>query len=214
MRIVLRLLGLLGAACASVHVALAQDYPTRPVQLVVPFAAGSGTDSVARIMSQKLSARLKQAVVVQNKPGALGQIAAEFVAKSVPDGYTLFMTTNTSHSANPSLFKKLSYDPIKDFTPIARGGEMAFVLTVNPKLPVNSVNELFEYAKRHPGKLSYANTGSVSLVASELLKKRGTLNIIGVPYKASPQAVMDLTSGEIQIYVVDLGAGQEMIKSV
>lgn len=127
------------AACAlaaGASAALAQQpYPSGPVTLVVPFAAGSGTDSVARAVASGLAARLKQPVVVDNKPGANAQVAAQFVAKAKPDGTTLFMTTNTSHSANPALYKSLKYDPIKDFTPVARVGELPFALAVHPAVP-------------------------------------------------------------------------------
>ena len=131
------------------------QYPTKPVRLVVPFAAGSATDSIARLVAQALTERLGQPVIVDPKPGASGQIAAEFVARSQPDGYTLFMTTNTSHSANPAMFKKLPYDPIRDFAPILLVGEVPFVLVVNNALPVKTTAELIAYAKANPGKLSF-----------------------------------------------------------
>ena len=127
------------ALIATAAPASAQTYPNGPITLIVPFAAGSGTDAVARIVGQKLGERLRQPVVVDNKPGASAQIGAQAAAKARPDGYTLFMTTNTSHSANPSLFQKLPYDPIADFTPIARVGELPFALVVNNDLPVKSM---------------------------------------------------------------------------
>ena len=119
---------------------MAQSYPSAPITLVVPFAAGSGTDGVARSVAQKLSERLKQPVIVENKAGASAQIAAQYVAAAKPDGYTLFMTTNTSHSANPALCKSLKYDPIKDFTPILRVGELPFALAVNNNVPTMAGN--------------------------------------------------------------------------
>ena len=132
--------GTLAAALAfSATATLAQAYPDKPVTLVVPFAAGSGTDSVARAVASGLAARLKQPVIVDNKPGASAQVAAQYVAKAKPDGYTLFMTTNTSHSANPALYKSLKYDPIKDFTPVARVGELPFALAVNPAVPAKTL---------------------------------------------------------------------------
>ena len=193
--------------------AIAQGYPTKPITLVIPFAAGSGTDFVARTVAQKLSERLKQPVVVDNKAGASAQIAAQFVAKSAPDGYTLFMTTNTSHSANPWMFKTLSYDPIKDFTPIVRVGELPFALAINPKIPAQTLQEFIDYAKKTPGKLSYATPNSTSLVAMETIKNIAGLDIVGIPYKASPQAMTDLISGQVQVYVVDLGSGMASLKS-
>jgi len=193
--------------------AVAQTYPAKPITLIVPFAAGSGTDGVARIVAQKLSERLKQQVLVENKAGASAQIGAEYVAKAKPDGYTLFMTTNTSHSANPSLFKTLRYDPIKDFTPIVRTGELPFAVAVNPALPVKSLQELLDYAKANPGKISYATPNSTSLVASETIKAMAKVDIVGVQYKSSPQALTDLIGGQLEMYVVDLGSGLSTIKS-
>ncbi|MDD2544647.1 MAG: tripartite tricarboxylate transporter substrate binding protein [Burkholderiaceae bacterium] len=206
------LLGAAVLACAA-SAALAQAYPAGPVTLVVPFAAGSGTDAVARAVSQKLAERLKQPVLVDNKPGASAQLAAQFVAKAKPDGYTLFMTTNTSHSANPSLFSHLKYDPIKDFTPVARVGELPFALAVHPSVPARTLPEFIDYARAHPGKLSYATPNSTSLVASETLKRIARIDLLGVPYKSSPQAMTDLVGGQVQMYVVDLGSGMAMLKS-
>jgi tripartite-type tricarboxylate transporter receptor subunit TctC len=200
------------AALASTA-ALAQEYPSKPITLVVPFAAGSGTDGVARIVAQKLSERLKQQVLVENKAGASAQIGAEYVAKAKPDGYTLFMATNTPFSANPSLFKSLRYDPIKDFTPILRVGELPFALAVNPKLPVNNTRELLDYARANPGKISYATPNSTSLVASETIKHQAKVDIVGVQYKSSPQALTDLVGGQLEMYVVDVGSGLSMLKS-
>lgn len=204
------------AACAlaiGATAALAQAYPNAPVTLVVPFAAGSGTDSVARAVASGLAARLKQPVVVDNKPGANAQVAAQFVAKAKPDGYTLFMTTNTSHSANPALYKNLKYDPIKDFTPVARVGELPFALAVHPALPVKTLAELLDYARANPGKLSYATPNSTSLVAMESIKHIARIDVLGVPYKSSPQAMTDLVGGQVQVYVADLGSGMGMLKT-
>ena len=192
---------------------MAQAYPNKPITLVIPFAAGSGTDFVARTVAQKLSERLKQPVVVDNKAGASAQIAAQFVAKAAPDGYTLFMTTNTSHSANPWMFKTLNYDPIKDFTPIVRVGELPFALAINPKIPAKTLQEFIDYAKKTPGKLAYATPNSTSLVAMETIKNIAGLDIVAVPYKASPQAMTDLIAGEVHVYVVDLGSGMASLKS-
>lgn len=197
----------------SASMAHAQGYPSAPITLVVPFAAGSGTDSVARAVGQKLSDRLKQPVVIDNKPGASAQIGAQFVAKAKPDGYTLFMTTNTSHSANPSLYSNLKYDPIKDFTPIARVGELPFALAVHPAVPAKSLKELIDYGKANPGKLSYATPNSTSLVASETIRRITGMDMLGIPYKSSPQAMTDLVGGQVQLYVVDLGSGMGMIKT-
>ena len=205
-------LALFAASLASTP-APAQDYPSAPITLVVPFAAGSGTDAVARTVAQKLSERLKQPVLVDNKPGASAQLGAQFVAKARPDGYTLFMTTNTSHSANPSLFKELRYDPIKDFTPVTRVGELPFALAVHPSVPARNMQELIAFARANPGKLSYATPNSTSLVAMESLKRIAGVEIVAVPYKSSPQAMTDLVAGVVQVYVVDFGSGMGMLKT-
>ena len=200
-------------AAGLAHAQPAPAYPSAPITVVVPFAAGSGTDSVARTVGQKLSERLKQPVLIDNKPGASAQLGAQYVAKAKPDGYTLFMTTNTSHSANPSLFTNLKYDPIKDFTPIARVGELPFALAVHPGVPAKTMAELIDYARANPGKLSYATPNSTSLVASETIKRIAKIDLLGVPYKSSPQAMTDLVGGQVQVYVVDLGSGMTMLKS-
>lgn len=200
--------GLLGT-CA----AFSQPYPSAPVTLVVPFAAGSGTDAVARIVAKRLGERLKQPVLVDNRAGANAQIAAQHVAKSKPDGYTLFMTTNTSHSANPSLISNLKYDPIKDFTPVARVGELPFALVVNKDDPAKTLQEWIAQVKTQPGKLSYATPNSTSLVASETIKRIAGLDVVAIPYKSSPQALTDLIGGSVQMYVVDLGSGMGMINA-
>ena len=193
MKSALRLAVLL-LSCVLACAAQAQ-YPNKPVRLVVPFAAGSATDSIARVVAQALIERLGQPVIVDPKPGASGQIAAEFVAKSAPDGYTLFMTTNTSHSANPAMFKKLPYDPIKDFAPILLVGEVPFVLVVNNAVPAKTTAELIAYAKANPGKLSFPYASSTAQVAGETLRVMSGIDAVGVAYKSSPQAATDLISG-------------------
>ncbi|SEA51508.1 tripartite tricarboxylate transporter substrate binding protein [Variovorax sp. YR216] len=200
-------------AFVSAPLAFAQTYPSAPITMVVPFAAGSGTDAVARILAKRLGERLKQPVLVDNKAGASAQIGAQFVAKAKPDGYTLFMTTNTSHSANPALFANLKYDPIKDFTPVARVGELPFAVVVDAKFPAKSMKELIDYAKANPGKLSYATPNSTSLVASETIRRIADIDVLGVPYKSSPQALTDLIAGQVQMYVADLGSSMSMIKA-
>jgi tripartite-type tricarboxylate transporter receptor subunit TctC len=192
--------GMLGTAAVA-------QYPNKPIALVVSFAAGSGTDGVARIVAQKLSERLKQPVVVENKAGANGQIAAEFVKNAKPDGYTLWMTTNTTHSANPSLYRELRYDPVKDFVPIIYTGDLPFALVVNNDVPAKTLKEFIAYVRANPGKVSYATPNSTSLVGSETLKTLGKLEMVGIPYKASPQALTDTMSGQVQMYIVDLGSG-------
>ena len=134
-----------------------QDYPSKPVTIVVPFGPGSGTDVITRIVAQPLGIALKQTIVIENKPGANGAIAATQVARSIPDGHTLLMSTNSPHSAAPALNRTLAYDPVKDFAPLSRVGSFTFMLAVHPDLPATSVSELIAYAKANPGKLSYAS---------------------------------------------------------
>jgi tripartite-type tricarboxylate transporter receptor subunit TctC len=211
MKSVLRLAALLLSfflACSA-----QAEYPNKPIKLVVPFAAGSFTDSIARIVGQALHERLGQPIIVDPKPGASSQIAADFVAKAAPDGYTLFMTTNTSHSANPAMFKKLPYDPIKDFSPILLVGEVPFVLVVNIGLPVKTTAELIAYARANPGKLSFPYPSSTAQVAGETLRVMAKIDAVGVPYKSSPQAATDLISGQTQFYFIDFGTGLPHIKS-
>lgn len=212
MKLKMLLAGALGLLVAA-GPATAQNYPSGPITLVVPFAAGSGTDGVARVVAQKLGERLRQTIVVENKPGASAQIAAVHVAGAKPDGYTLMMTTNTSHSANPSLFKSLRYDPVKDFTPITLVGELPFAIVVSPKLPIRTLKEFIDYAKANPGKLSYGTPNSTSLVATETIKRLADIKLLQVPYKSSPQAMTDLIGGQIDFYVVDFGSGMSMLKT-
>jgi tripartite-type tricarboxylate transporter receptor subunit TctC len=182
-------------------------YPEKPISLIVPFPAGSGTDAVGRIFAEEISKKLGQPVVVENKPGANATIAASYVAKAEPDGYTLFVTTNTSHSAAPWLMKSVSYDPVKDFTPIARGGNLPFLLVANPDRPYKTVQELVQYAREHPGKVTYASGNSTGIVAGGTLGVAAGLNILHVPYKGTPQALADLVGGQVDIMFTDLTSG-------
>jgi tripartite-type tricarboxylate transporter receptor subunit TctC len=202
--------GLAGAA----PWAFAQEgYPKQPIKLIVPFAAGSGTDAVARITAQMLGEALKASVIVDNRAGANGVIAAEFVAKAPPDGYTLFMTTNTTHSANPSLMKSLPYDPVKDFAPVSRMGNLPFMLVVNNELPVKSVAELLAWGRAHPGKLTYASGNSTGIVSGATLSRMSGVPMLHVPYKSTPPAIADLIGGQVSMMVVDLAAGLATVKA-
>lgn len=202
--------GLAGAA----PWAFAQEgYPKQPIKLIVPFAAGSGTDAVARITAQMLGEALKASVIVDNRAGANGVIAAEFVAKAPPDGYTLFMTTNTTHSANPSLMKSLPYDPVKDFAPVGRMGNLPFMLVVNNELPVKSVAELLAWGRAHPGKLTYASGNSTGIVSGATLSRMSGVPMLHVPYKSTPPAIADLIGGQVSMMVVDLAAGLATVKA-
>jgi tripartite-type tricarboxylate transporter receptor subunit TctC len=186
---------------ASAH---AQNYPARPVKLIVPFPAGSATDQVARVAGAELQQALGQPFVIENKAGAQGSIAAAEVAKAAPDGYTLMLTTNTPHAANPSLFKKLNYDPVKDFTPITRYGTTSFMLMVRPDFPAKTLKEFIANARSQPGKLSAGYGSAGSQVSVAMLKALGKLDIVEVPYKGIPQTITDTMGGSLQLTFVDM----------
>ncbi|KTT22271.1 Bug family tripartite tricarboxylate transporter substrate binding protein [Pseudacidovorax intermedius] len=198
---------------AAQTAASADGYPKQPIRLVVPFAAGSGTDAVARLIAQALGDALKTPTVVDNKAGANGIIAAEAVAKAPPDGYTLFVTTNTTHSANPSLMKSLPYDPVKDFTPVSRMGNLPFMLVVNQALPVKTVAELIAYGRTHPGKLTYASGNSTGIVSGATFARMAGLDMLHVPYKSTPPAIADVVGGQVSMMFVDTAAGLAMVEA-
>jgi tripartite-type tricarboxylate transporter receptor subunit TctC len=191
----------------------ADTYPSRQITIVVPFAAGSGTDSIARIVGQYLAAALNQSVVIENKVGASGVLAATYVARAAPDGYTLLMATNSTHSANPSLFKSLSYDPVKDFAPVARAGSYVFMLVVNPEIPAKTLPELVAYARANPGKLTYASGNTTGIVAGETLKSRGGIDVLHIPYKSTPPALNDVIGGRVSMMFIDLAPGLEHVRA-
>jgi len=176
----------------------AQKYPTKPIQLIVPYIAGGATDVLAREIAHKLSESLGQPVVLENKPGASGVIGAEMVAKADPDGYTLLLGTQGTHAINVALFKKLSYDPVKDFAPVSLLGTMASVLVVNLSIPARSVNELIALAKSQPGKLTFASSGNglAPHLAGELFKTMAGIDVLHVPYKGSVPAMTAVLNGE------------------
>src|SRR3982751_1233453 len=197
-----------GALClAAASAAQADNYPSRNITLVLPFAAGSGTDTTTRLISQHLSQALGVGIVIENKAGANGMIAATYVARAAPDGYTLLVTTNTTHSANPYLLKSLTYDPVKDFTPIARTGDLPFMLVVHPEVPAKSVAELIAYAKANPGKLTYASGSSSAIVSGATFAHNAGLDLLHVPYKSPPPAMNDVVAGRITMMFTDVLTG-------
>lgn len=206
------------AAIAPLAFALASSasaqapYPNRNITLVLPFAAGSGTDTTTRIISKELGTALGVGMVIDNKAGANGSIAASYVARSAPDGYTLFVTTNTTHSANPYLLKTMSYDPMKDFTPIARTGDLPFMLVINPEIPANSVAELIALAKKEPGKYSYASGSSSAIVSGATFARLAGIDLLHVPYKSSPPALTDVIAGRVSMMFVDVLTGLPHVK--
>ncbi len=206
----MRLLLLLAALAVSQ--AAAQGYPAKPVKLVVPFPAGSATDQIARVMGQQLQEALGQPFVVENKPGAQGSIAATEVARSAPDGYTIMVTTNTPQAANPSLFKKLNYDPVKDFSPIARLGTISFMLMVRPDFPATDLKEFLAHARKNPGKLSGGYGSAGSQVSQAMLRSMGKIDFLDVPYKGLPQAITDVMGGSTSFTFADLANALAQIK--
>ena len=206
-------------ALAAVAVALcapalgADGWPAKPVRMVTAFGPGSASDIVARMIAENLQKAFGQTFVVENKPGASGIIAASMVAEAAPDGYTLFLTTNTANSANPYLFKKLPYDPIKSFTPIARVCNFPFVLAVEASLPVQSVGELIEYSGKQPNGLSYAYGNSTGQVAGAAFKSLTKVKATAIPYKSTPQAMTDLVGGQVAYMFVDLASSQPHMKA-
>ena len=187
------------------HVALAQDWPVRPIKLIVPFAAGGNTDSIARLVSERLTSSLGQPVVVENKLGAGGGIAAEFVAKATPDGYTLLMAAMPVMAILP-VISKTNYDPIRDFQPISNIGSNPFVMGVHKSIPANNVQEFVSFVKKNPGKFNFASggSGSVSHLTPALFLKRADLDMTHIAYKGGAPAVADLLSGNVQMYFGNL----------
>ena len=186
----------LAAAPGSAHA----DYPAKPVKIIVPLAAGGPTDILTRIIAQPLAERLGQPVLVDNRPGAGGNIGAEFVAKSAPDGYTLFMGTSGPLAINVTLYGKLPFDPQRDFAPVILVASAPFVVAANPSVPAGSLEELVTLAKQRPGKLNYGSvTGSASHLATELFKSMAGIDIQHVPYKGAAPATNDLIAGQIDL---------------
>ncbi|VCU70874.1 Tripartite tricarboxylate transporter family receptor [Pigmentiphaga humi] len=194
-----------GLACAAAGHAQAAEtgYPNRPIKLVVPYTAGGSNDVVARVLGQKLSSYWSQPVVVENRPGAGGNLGAAHVARAEPDGYTLLITPNNLLTMNPALYRKTGagYDPVKDFTPISLVASGPIMLATNAGLPVKSVRELIAYAKANPDKLSYASAGSGTPhhLTAELFKSMTGIQMVHVPYRGAAPAVTDLSAGRVQV---------------
>jgi tripartite-type tricarboxylate transporter receptor subunit TctC len=205
----------LGAMFACIALgAFAQSYPNRPIRLVVPFPAAGTTDILARAAAQKLTESLGQAVVVDNRPGAGGNIGSDLVAKSAPDGYTLLMGTVGTHAINPSLYSKMPYDHVKDFVPVVLVAGVPNVLVVNPALPVNSVADLIKLAKDKPGTINFASSGSGTSIhlSGELFKTMAGVDMTHVPYKGSSPALTDLIGGQVQVMFDNLPSALPQIK--
>lgn len=192
----------------------AQSYPTRPIRVLIPFTAGSAADIIARAMEPQLREKLGQSLVIDNRGGAGGNIAAEMTAKSAPDGYTLMMGTIGTHAINYSLYSKLPYHPIRDFTPIALVGDSPNVLVINPKVPANSIQELIALAKAHPGQLNYGSSGAGTSVhlSAELFSTMAGIKMVHVPFKGATEALTALLGGQLDLMFASLSSSIPLIK--
>ncbi len=204
-----------GLCLGNASLVHAQDYPSKPVRFVVPFAPGGTTDVLARLVGEKLSASLGQQFVVDNKPGAGGNVGTAQVAKAEPDGYTLLMGTVGTHAINASIYPSLPYDPVQDFAPVTLVATVPNVLVVNPEVPANSVAELIALAKEKPGELNFASSGNGSSIhlSGELFKAMTGVDIVHVPYKGSGPAVVDLLGGQVQMMFDNLPSSAPQIKA-
>ena len=200
-------------ACIFNAGAQSRDWPQSPLKIIVPFGAGSGTDQVARLIGQELSLALGQPVVIDNKPGAGGNIGAAAAARSAPDGLTLFVTTNTTQAANPFLYKQLPYDPIKDFVPIGRIANTPALLVAHPSLPANNLSELIALAKSRPGKLSYASGSAGTLVPGAMLTFEAGIDMAHIPYKSIPDGLRDVMAGTVDMMFTDMATGSVQAKA-
>jgi tripartite-type tricarboxylate transporter receptor subunit TctC len=207
---------LLGSALLLAFGAVAQEkYPAKPVTLIVPQAPGGANDTVARLLAQRLSENLAQQFIVDNRPGAGGNIGTAAAAKARPDGYTLLLTVNSAHVINPFLYKNAGFDPVKDFEPVTPVATVAYVLVVNPSFPAKSVTELIELAKAKPGQLTYASAGNGTLnhLLGEMLKTSAGIDLVHVPYKGASASVTDVVAGRVPISFQSAPSAMSFIKS-
>jgi tripartite-type tricarboxylate transporter receptor subunit TctC len=202
-----------GCAALVAPAVYADTYPARPITLVVGFAPGSGPDTVGRILAKHVGTGLKQSIVIENKVGANAAIAAAHVARAIPDGYTLFTGSSSSLSANPSLLKNISYDPVRDFAPISLIGSFTYMLVVHPQVPARSIAELISYAKANPGKLSFASSNPSGLVAGMTFKRWTGIEINHIPYKSAPPAINDVLGGRVSMMFADVTTALPHVKA-
>ena len=193
----------------------AQTYPTRPVTIVIPFPAGGGSDTGGRLLAQKLSEKWGQPVVVDNRGGAAGMVGSEYASKAAPDGYTLLLGNIGTQSINPSLYKKMSYDPARAFAPVSLVAELPLVILVHPSVPAKTPQELIAYAKREPGKLAYSSSGAGGSLhlAAELFQHQAGVELLHVPYKGSGPAMADLMAGHVNMSVTTVLESSAQVKS-
>ena len=202
----MRFLPFLAVLAIALPVA-AQDYPNKPIRIITAFGPGTATDVAARVIGAEIASQIGQSVVIENKPGAEGQIAAQAAAAAAPDGYTLFFTTQTTQAINPHVYKALAYDPVKSFTPIAGITQGPQIVMVRNDLPAKTIGELIALAKAQPGKLSFGSGNGSSRGGAELFKIMAKVDLLSVPYKTQPQAVADLLGGRIDVIFSDFTAG-------
>jgi len=205
----------LALLCALPLLAAADTYPSKPIRFVVPYPAGGPLDTIARLLGQKVSESVKQPVVVDNKPGAGGNIGADAVAKSPADGYTILMGAVATHAINPTLYASIPYDPVRDFIPVTQVASTPNVLVVNPSVPAASVGEFIAYARANPGKLNFGSgsTGSAGHLAGELFKTQAGVEMTHVPYKGAAPAMNDLVGGQIQLMFDNLASSLGQVKA-
>ena len=208
------LLTLVAAAATLFSPSLyADDYPSRPITIVAVFGPGSASDTICRIIADKLSPALGQPVIVEDRPGADGALAALYVHHQPADGYTLLMGTNSPLSADPFIHLGLGYDPIKDFVPITRAGSFTLMLVVDPNLPIHSIKELVDYAKANPGKLSFASGNTAGIVGGYTMAKWAEISMLHVPYKTTGPALMDIIAGRVSMMFADFTTAQPHVKA-
>ncbi|MGI4777424.1 MAG: Bug family tripartite tricarboxylate transporter substrate binding protein [Janthinobacterium lividum] len=191
----------------------AQAFPEKAITFVVPFAAGTATDQIARAVGNAVTEETKQPVIIDNKAGASGFLASQNVARAPADGYTVLVTTNTTHAANEHLFKKLPYDPVKDFAPITALGKGGQIMVVSPSFPAKTAAEFIALAKKQPGKYSFGSGSSSSRMAGELLQQMADVKLLHVPYKSNTLAVTDLLGGQIDMMITDAATGLPQVKA-
>ena len=201
--------------CALSIAAIAQDFPSKPVRLIVPFATGGVTDTSARLIADKLSRAIGQQVIVENRPGGSGNPGTQYVAQSAPDGYTLLLAFDGTMVINPFVFPKIPFDTVKDFQPVTKLGDAALVLVAHPAVPAKNFSELLAYSKANPGKLSFGHsgTGGTTHVAGELLKQRSGLDMLHIPYKSGGQAVVDAIGGQVPLAYSAVAGAHAHVKS-
>ena len=203
----------IGVAMAGGHLRAQEAYPNKPVRIIIGFGPGSGTDILARMVADELRIAFNQPFLVDNRPGAGAQIAASAVAKSPADGYTLFLTSNSSHSVNPHIVKNLAYDPIADFTPIGGLAAFPFILAVNAEVPARTPQEFVAYARANKGKINYGYGTPAVQIPAAALNRLENLEAVGIPYKSSPDALRDVIAGQVHFLVVDLASARPHLNS-